>query len=528
MKNEIGILLGLELRNLYGINVFRHTKDKKVKRNYILLSAVWLLLILMVCGYAGGLVYGLVLLGMEQVILSYLIVVASLLLLAFDIFKAGSVVFSGKGYDILCAMPVKQSSIVAGRFLAMYVEDLLLTLLILIPGVAVYAVLCAPGPAFYVAAFVGILFAPMLPLVVATAIGALITAVSSKMKHKTLMQSILTVGMVVVILVFSMNSANYENLTPEKMEELANLVSEVICGIYSPAVWVAEAATEGSFLKLLAFVAVSVLAMTAMLFVVGRNFHAICIRLSETSAKHDYRMEALKSSNLLTALFKREMKRYFASSIYVTNTIIGPIMATLMAVALFTTGGIESLRQTMPLPIDISVLLPFVVSGVFTMMTTTAVSISMEGKEWWIIKTLPVSAKALFDAKILLNLVLMLPFYIVTELLLLLSVKPDFLGALCLILVPAVSGVFAVVFGITVNLRFHSFDWAREEAVVKQSAAAAFGGFAGMLLMMLCLLPVVLVPPVFSKPVTLLLCLMIALLTGCFYQKNNRARLELL
>ena len=57
-------------------------------------------------------------------------------------------------------------------------------------------------------------------------------------------------------------------------------------------------------------------------------------------------METQGSSHLIAALYRREFKRYFASGIYVTNTIMGPVMGTLMAIALCF-AGMESVCEMM-------------------------------------------------------------------------------------------------------------------------------------------------------------------------------------
>ncbi len=129
----------------------------------------------------------------------------------------------------------------------------------------------------------------------------------------------------------------------------------------------------------------------------------------------------------------------------------------------------------------------------------------------------------MLDSKILLNLSLMLPFYIISEVLLIIALRPNAMELLWLLLIPAILCVFAVVAGITVNLKFHSFDWEREEAVVKQSASAMIGGFAGFLVSILCGAAALLLPGNFTK-----ICISLILVTFIFilYKKNNQTELE--
>ena len=90
-------LLLLELRSLYGINRFRYTRDAKAKNRYRLLLATWMVLLAMVFGYIGSLVYGLCYLGLGEVVPGYLTMISSLLIAVFGLFTAGNRIFGQKG-----------------------------------------------------------------------------------------------------------------------------------------------------------------------------------------------------------------------------------------------------------------------------------------------------------------------------------------------------------------------------------------------------------------------------------------------
>jgi len=262
------------------------------------------------------------------------------------------------------------------------------------------------------------------------------------------------------------------------------------------------------------FVAVAALA--------ARNFHAVCRRLNTTSAKHDYRMERLGASHVLLSLYRREFKRYFSSGVYVTNTIMGPVMGTLMAGALCF-AGTDALSEMMGVPLNISPVVPFFVGGAFGMMPPSAVSVSMEGKNWWIVKTLPLTAKAVFDAKILLSLSLIAPFYLAAEVFLMLALKPAGLDVLWTILIPAVISLFACVAALWANLLLPRFDWDNEVTIVKQSASAALGGFAGVLAAAVGGIAAGMVPGHVSRTV---FCLVTIGVTAVLYLRNNRTDLR--
>ena len=161
---------------------------------------------------------------------------------------------------------------------------------------------------------------------------------------------------------------------------------------------------------------------------------------------------------MLGALCSREFKRYFSSSVYVTNTIIGPVMGCIISGALLFV-DLDSVIGKLPLPVNVCSLVPFLLAGVMCMMPTVCASVSMEGKNWWIVKSLPLSAKSILDAKLLMNLILIMPFYLLAEVLLLLALRPGGMERVWLLLVPAVLILFTCVYGLAVNLRFPVMDW---------------------------------------------------------------------
>ncbi len=474
MLNDCRCLLRQELLALCGWNVFRHTKDKKQKRRWLLLAVVGALLIVMAAGYVALLTWGLILLWLGGAAPAWLAMLAALLVFFFGVFKAGGILFAQKDYDMLCAMPLRTGAVLLARLAGMYLRGLALTLLILLPGTVVYGVLLRPQGSFYLVMLVGAVLLPVLPLALSAAVGTAVYTLASRLRHRSLAETVLMLLVLAAAFRFSFSAgAGAENLTAQQLANLAATVTDTVTKAWPPAVWLCRAAVQGELWPLAAFAAVSLAAGAAVWAVAGRCFHRVCRALGVTHATHSYRMGVQKAGGLLPALFRREAKRYFASGVYVTNTIVGPVLGCVMAAGLLAAGP-DSLQSA--LPVDITRLLPYVLGGVCGMMTPAAVSLSMEGAGVWRVKTLPITFQNLQDAKLLFSLCLQLPFYLVSQLLLTLALRPG-LSALCLqLLVPAVHIVFSAVAGFAADVRLHDFDWQQEVAVVKQSASALVGG----------------------------------------------------
>lgn len=528
MISQIRILARTELYHIFGLNVLRFSKDKQVKRRSVLLTVTYIFVAFMLMFYVGAQSYGLCLLSLCSIVPAYLIMIAGLLIFFFGIFKAGGVMFKKEGYDILASLPVSQSAIVISRFWRLYVENLLITLGVMLPGLGVYIWFVRPGLAFLVFCLLGIMISPVLPTVGAVFVGALITAIASRMRYKNLVMSGLSIMAVITVFIGSSRlSGDAGEISPEMLKELSDVISALLEKVYPPAVWLGNAMVQMDFGTIILCLLLSAGVLAAVVILISSCFHRICRALYGTLAKHNYQMGDLKRDSVLKALVKREFKRYFSSGTYVTNTIIGPVMGVFFSGAVLLL-GMDRVTELISFPVDITGYIPFVVAGIFSMMNTTCVSVSMEGKHWWIVNSLPLDTKSVLDAKLLMNLILILPFYLASEVMLAIALRPDPASQVWLLLIPAVIILFSGVFGLTVNLHIPVFTWESEVSVVKQSASSLLGGLGGVLLTILFLIVNVLVPCGDSHLLKAACCIAALFAAAFLYWRNNRVELKMI
>lgn len=522
MLRQIRLLTSVQLCNLFGINEYRHTGDRGKKRRWIALAAVWVFLLVFLEFFVVSASLGLGALGMGELIPRYLFASVSLITLVFSFLKAGSVIFQMSSYETLAALPVTGTAIVVSRFLTMYVTNLAMSLLVMVPGLIICGLTAPAGTDFWIFGLVGTLFLPLLPITIATALGAGITAISSRMKRKSLVSSVLTVLFVVAALIGSSLMGRTQGLDEEMMKDLAAAASAQIGRIYPPAAWFGESVGGGGVAYFLLFLAVSAGLFLVTVFLLQRRFGAICSALNASSAKNNYKLGALKTASPVRAMVGRELRRYFASSIYVSNTIIGYILMVAASAALLIAGR-GALETALNMPGILDKGLPFVLSLVAIISPMTSCSISMEGRQWWIAQSLPVSSRAVFDSKILANLTIAAPAWLLSTILCLLAVRPSFLQGLWLALIPGAYILFSTVAGITINLALPVMHWDNEVRVVKQSASTLVAMLTGLIVVMI---PAVLV---FSgadidtaAPITILAVLAV---TALLYARNGKREL---
>lgn len=476
MLHQVKYLTAVQLCNLCGLNVVRFGRDKKKRCRFIGMGILYLLLLILLWGYLGIFTTEMIRIGIGEVVPFYLYMIASLIILCFSFFKAANIIFQQSTYELQISLPVSKAAVVTSRFLTMYVADLLVSLAVMLPGGILCAAMQKPGIHFYLWGMIGMVLLPCIPLALATAAGSVIYAVSSRMRHKNLISIILSMLLIIGIVAGNFTLAGHseglEQIDISKLRSLAVILIEQIGRIYPPAKWFGISVTEGNVSSGMLLTAVSVLFVAALLGILQKYFVTICTAFHATAAGQDYKMERLKSNSVLKALWKRELKRYFASSVYVLNTIVGYVLLVMAAAALWLTGEKELLHMLgAPAGIDLVLILPFALTLIGNMMPMSACSVSMEGKQWWIAKTLPLTMKQILDGKLLANLSIALPFFAVAEVFVFLAVRPTVSEGIRLVLIPAAYTLFLSVAGLSINLAVPLMEWESEIRVVKQSAS---------------------------------------------------------
>jgi ABC-2 type transport system permease protein len=130
--------------------------------------------------------------------------------------------------------------------------------------------------------------------------------------------------------------------------------------------------------------------------------------------------------------------------------------------------------------------LPLAAAGGIGLTTTSAISLSMEGKNAWLMGTAPVSARTILASKGLLNLVITLPCCLITALLLWYHLQLSLIYTLACLLLPAAFAAFATVLGLASDVKMARYDWENEQQMVKSSMQVMLGlvtCFASLLIM---------------------------------------------
>ncbi len=436
--------------------------------------------------------------------------VTCIILLMTTIFKIKGTIFGFRDYDMIMSMPISTGGIVASRLVILYCINMLFVVIFMLPMTLAYGILAQPSVIFYLFSVIAILFIPLIPIIIASVIGTVIAYVASKFRHNNLLNIIFTMGILAVFLSLSFSIDD----DGAKLVDMSKSLTSQIYALYPLAKLYTRAVVDQDVLAFGLFIALSLLAFALYTFVVKAVFKKMNTAIMTGRTGTGFRLSNIKPATPWKALYTKELKRYFASTIYVTNTAFGIVMLTLAAVSLFFVDTKTLFGPEVPAQV-LSGIGPTIISFCVMMCCTTMSSISIEGKNLWILKSLPVEPKTIYLAKIGVNLTILAP-AVIDAIILGIALKAEPVIILLMVLITVACSVFISFYGLIINLLLPNFSWTNETIVVKQSAASMVTIFSSLGIVIIQFLLMLLIPNV----VAAYLCYLVVMLvvdTGLYF-----------
>jgi ABC-2 type transport system permease protein len=408
--------------------------------------------------------------GLLYLLLMQAILLSSLACLFTGILWAPGQLFFCSDYDLLLSLPVRTSTVLMSKMTSLLLSSLVITALFALPPLVVYGCKSGAGLPFYFFAVVATAFIPLAPLTVAALFTLMTGGVAARFKRSNALIANLTLILLLVLM------ACYQALAASSRAAAAG-VGQILAAIgawYPPARLCFDALRGPSLLSLALFIALSlgVFALFCALF--ARSFKGILSRLTATSAKANYKLKELAASSVLRALYLKELRGYLSCPIYLMNTFFGMVLLTLFSVSTLCWGDTVKARLFhQPVPADALPLMA-VLAAVFcaVISCTTAATISLEGRNLWVLKSAPLDPLTIFKGKLLLNLSTTWPLIAVNSVLLALGLRLDLRHWFLLWAVPSAYALFVAVAGLFINLLYPKLEFKNPMTVVKQSASA--------------------------------------------------------
>ena len=525
MKNKNLILLKTMLDSTSQWNAYKYGSDKKKKGKIIGNTIGVALLYMMLMSYCILTCIGYGKLGLTGVIPSICALTISMLALVFTFFKTNGYLFNFKEYDMLMSLPFKPKTVAGCKFLYMYVKTLPWYLSISVSMLIGYAIYADITVFTVIIWLLMALLVPVIPMLAASFLGYIIARISAGFKKNNIVQTVLT--FLLVIFAFSLRFIIESVFRDDRVEEALETLADSVNGItdlYIPAKWFTKAVTDTDILSFLLLTVTTIVLFEVLFILVGRSYREINSKLKNHAASGDFKMSGSKQRSILNAIAFKELRRIMGSSICMIQLFMGELLALLIGIlVLFIDFDDLISTVTQGAPVISAMLHPsisLIVYFLIGMVSSTAATPSLEGKNYWIVKSLPIPEKTLYQGKMLFNMYLTVPVAVFTTAAICISAKTPLLMSLLSVVLSVMLCAFSTAWGCVCGVKHIKLEWENEIEVVKQGTAITLYLLPNMIAtMVLIVLSVFLGMKLNGNLVVIILIFIVTLLTFMSYKK---------
>lgn len=384
-----------------------------------------------------------------------------------SVFTAQSQLYDAKDNELLLSMPIPPRLILLSRMAVLFGLNLLFSVLVLAPAGVVYGMYTEFTALGLVSFLLCGLTVPLVALALECFLGWLLHLLLSRLNNRA------AISFLFMILFLAVYFGIYSQ-AGKLMETMINN-ADVIAGVFRIWIWPLyamgiAAAGQILYLPVCLLIAGGIFALAYWILAATFLKSVTDRRGSRRKIKKIGKMQAGSAGK---ALRFKELRRFLTSPIYLTNMGLGPVMTAAAAVAgiifrkeileffrLFPNG--DALR-----PAGIALVLGLLAG----MSCISAPSVSLEGKNLWILKSMPLTGRQVLDAKLGFHCLLTIPVTALAGAVLAVALGCGLWGTLLAVFLPCLACLLCGILGLIFNLLFPKFDWINPAGPCKQSAA---------------------------------------------------------
>ena len=361
--------------------------------------------------------------------------------------------------EMLLSMPFKKIEIMIAKALSRLCFNFLIVIMFFLPSVIAYMVYTP----FNITAFLGcitiMVLIPLMAVGLSSLVDYLVTVCFSNSKFGNIAKAILTLFILIGVVVIY----EFVVLNPTS-PVMMKLVFWIIT--FNPLVmWPL------------------VVGMVAF-FILGNWLNALLLNREGRTMQYKSVAISTKTTTPFKSILKNETNRYFNSPTMMLNTIIGPLgmVALTIWLAVDHAKTMTTFVFAAGLPIEVGFLIIALVYAALTILTyPAAFSISLEGKQLWILRSMPIPAHTILNAKILFNILLISPLSLICSVILQFALELSILNFIILLVIPILANILISYIGVFINLCFPKLEFESEAAVIKQSMSSVIMMLSGMI-----------------------------------------------
>lgn len=399
-----------------------------------------------------------------------------------SVFNSFSFLYLAKDNDTMLSLPIKPSVILSSKMMCVYLLSVVYQLTVFVPGYIQYYKYAAVTASSLLSAIAVSLLSGMIVLAVVCLLGFFIAMISSRVKHKKYIQLVLVFAFFILYYAGSIKLNTILTTIASNIDSYTGAIKK-----YAYPIYLLGRASAGNIRALIVFALISIAAAALTCLILSKTYINI-VTTQRGSKKKLYREKAAKAGNVKSALLGKELKRFTGSVTYMMNSGFGLFIMLVLAIAAMIKG--RSLISQMNLSASgfmtaLPGLAVSIVCMIVSMCCISAPSVSLEGKNIWVVKSLPISTKDILGAKMKLQTVLTAVPALLLTAAISYVIRADLFTAVLMIAAVICYILFFSAVGVALNLKSVDLNWTNEVIPIKQGKPIFFAMFGGWIVSML-------------------------------------------
>lgn len=359
--------------------------------------------------------------GQQRLLLGLTVLLSMIVTLMFSVFHMLAAMYFNRDSVNLAHLPVSSRAVMAAKWTEVYIPEALLSAGMLMPLIILHGVDIGAGMLYYLRAALMVLSVPLYPLALSLLLSSLLGRMTSLTRHKEVWVVIGTIVMLVLVL-----GSEWMLLPtiPEDADALFFIrlvmnheaMLQAMIGGFPPVMWSVHA-LDGSWIEWLMFIALGIVLICGLICLLGKSYMDVCIRHTEQGIRK--RTGRRKTADFtqrtpLMALFWREMNEVLKVPVYLLNGVMGVLMMPIvmggMMAGIAASEDMElvfsQLQELLNIlsQLDLTLILAALFSLICGITPVISTSVSREGRRLAITRMIPVPARVILNAKLLVNL----------------------------------------------------------------------------------------------------------------------------
>ncbi len=372
-----------------------------------------------------------------------------------SIFRSQIILFSTKDHAILTPMPINKKTIITSKVLLFYLEELIFSIIILLPTIFLYS---STDIWFIVFGILLMLTIPFISVLISSFIGFAISLLTNRFRAAKVLFSILYIVFFIAIMVLFM-SPSFSSSGGEEIENFDGLIDGL--KNFFLLDWINKGFIEHNVLYVILLMGISLVSAITLIVLYAIFYDSFYNMLLVSSAKKAFKQKYITVANPIKTIFAKDFKHYFSSPLVLLNSITGGICSViiivLMSLNLNKNSGGEDFAE---IQVILKSMMPFVICIMCGMTSVTAFCISLENKNFWMIKTFPIRKKDFVIAKVLENHVLNGTLALISSILVCIFMKEsNVISIIFTILFPQLYIFTFSLLGMIINLCLPKLNW---------------------------------------------------------------------